>query len=269
MSEFSIEWLTLREGYDLRARNPAVLGAVASRLKSKNPVRIIDLACGTGSTLRALGPHLPASQHWDLVDRNPRLLRAACGGKISEDISLNPIQFDLNGDHEAMLNRPSDLITISALLDLVSETWLDRFARRAAAQALPVYAALTYDGRIELSPSDPADAAIVAAVNAHQHTDKGFGPALGPSAAVDAISRFEALGYSVLQGASDWVIGAADQEIQIELLNGWAAAAREIQSLPSREIDIWLTRRRAAVDQCASTMRVGHVDFLATPSTTR
>ena len=138
MSEFSIEWLTLREGYDLRARNPAVLGAVASRLKSKNPVRVIDLACGTGSTLRALGPHLPASQHWDLVDRNPRLLRAACGGKISEDIRLNPIQFDLNGDHEAMLNRPSDLSTISALLDLVyrpGETAWVRAARERGHRA--------------------------------------------------------------------------------------------------------------------------------------
>ena len=52
----------------------------------------------------------------------------------------------------------------------------------------------------------------------HQRTDKGFGPALGPVGAAAAISRFEALGYSVVQGTSDWVIGTADQEIQNELL---------------------------------------------------
>jgi hypothetical protein len=72
-----------------------------------------------------------------------------------------------------------------------------------------------------------------------------------------------------VQGNSDWVIGTADRSIQFELLNGWAGAAREIQSLPGREIDGWLTRRLRAVDQYASTMRVGHVDFFATPSTTR
>ena len=66
----------------------------------------------------------------------------------------------------------------------------------------------------------------LSAVNAHQRTDKGFGPALGPSAAAAAISRFEALGYSVVQGNSDWVIGTADQEIQIELL-GWMGRRRE------------------------------------------
>jgi hypothetical protein len=269
MSEFSVSWLTLRESYDRRARNPAVLDAVASLLASKSPVRVIDLACGAGSTLRTLGPRLPARQHWDLVDNDSRLLKAASNEPPSDDISLNTIQLDLNGKFEMMMDRPADIITTSALLDLVSEAWLDRFARHAAARVLPVYAALTYDGRIDLSPADPMDAAITAAVNAHQRTDKGFGPALGPSGAVAAISRFEALGYSVLQGTSDWEIGAADQEIQIELLQGWATAAREMKSLPDREIDDWLMRRKAAVERPASTMRVGHVDFFATPSTMR
>jgi hypothetical protein len=269
MSEFSVEWLSLREGYDQRARNPIVLAAVTSLLKSKTSVRVIDVACGTGSTFRTLSPHLPARQHWDLVDNDPRLLSAASGGKSSDDVSLNAVQLDLNGDLEAMLSRPSDLITISALLDLVSEAWIDRFACHAAARALPIYAALTYNGRIDLSPIDPTDAAIAAAVNAHQRSDKGFGPALGPSGAVAAILKFETFGYSVLQGTSDWAIGTADQDIQIELLNGWAAAANEVKSLPAREIDNWLTRRKVAVERCASRMRVGHIDFVATPSTTR
>ena len=87
------------------------------------------------------------------------------------------------------------------LLDLVSDTWLDRLAVEIAARSIPVYAALSYDGRIGFSPPDPLDAAITAAVNAHQRTDKGFGPALGPAAAAFAIARFEALGYSVVHGA--------------------------------------------------------------------
>ena len=166
-----------------------------------------------------------------------------------------PFQLDLSGNFAAALDGTKDLITISALLDLVSEDWLDRFARHIAARALPVYAALTYDGRIDFSPTDPLDAAIASAVNAHQRTDKGFGPALGPSAAAVAISRFKALGYSIVQGNSDWMIGTADQEIQVELLTGWANAAREIEALPRHDIDDWLTRRKSrsanAFQRCA------------------
>jgi hypothetical protein len=266
---FSVEWLTLREGYDLRARNPAVLNAVTSLLKPKSTVRICDLACGTGSTLRALGPHLPARQNWDLVDNDPRLLNAACNGRYPDEVRLNAVQLDLSGDFEPMLDGDCDLITTSALLDLVSEAWLDGFAGQVSARALAVYAALTYDGRIDLAPADQSDGAVAAAVNTHQRGDKGFGPALGPSGGVAAMSRFEALGYRVLQGTSDWVIGTDDQAIQSELLNGWASAARATGLLPRHEIDDWLTRRKAVLERRLSTMRVGHLDFVATPSTTR
>lgn len=269
MSGFSAEWLALRESYDLRARNPIVLDAVASLFKLCDAISAVDLACGVGSTVRALSSHLPARQRWDLVDNDQRLLTLACSGKSPGDVRLNAVPVDLSGNFEVVLDGAKDVITISALLDLVSETWLDRFAREIAARALPVYAALTYDGRIDLSPADPLDAAIASAVNAHQHTDKGFGPALGPSAAAAVISRFEALGYSVVHGSSDWVIGTADQEIQLELLAGWATAASEVEALPHCDIDTWLASRRDKVGARASMMRVGHVDFFATPSVTR
>jgi len=269
MSGFSAEWLALRESYDLRARNPIVLDAVAASFGSRDALSVVDLACGAGSTVRALGPHLPARQHWDLVDNDLRLLAVACSRKLSDDVRLNAVPLDLHSNFAAALNDTKDLITISALLDLVSEDWLDRFTRHVAAHALCVYAALTYDGRLELSPADPLDAAITSAVNAHQRTDKGFGPALGPSAAAVAISKFKALGYWIVQGRSDWTIGTADREIQQELLAGWAGAAREVNSLPPPDIDNWLARRRSAVQERVSTMRVGHVDFFATPSVTR
>ena len=74
MSGFSAEWLALRESHDLRARNPIVLDAVAARFKSHDAISVVDLACGAGSTVRALSSHLPARQHWDLVDNDQRLL---------------------------------------------------------------------------------------------------------------------------------------------------------------------------------------------------
>ena len=179
------------------------------------------------------------------MDNDPRLLTVACSGQFSDDVRLNAVPLDLSSNFAAALDGTKDLITISALLDLVSEDWLDRFTRHIAARALRVYAALTYDGRIELSPADPLDAAITSAVNAHQRTDKGFGPALGPSAAAVAISKFKALGYSIVHGNSDWMIGTADQEIQNELLAGWASAASEVESLSRAEIDNWLAQAKS------------------------
>jgi len=269
MSSFSAEWLSLRESYDLRARNRKVLDAVATTFRSRPTVNVVDLACGTGSTVRALSAHLPARQSWDLVDNDPHLLALACSRRIANDITLNAVPIDLSQNFEAVLGGAKDLITISALLDLVSETWLDRFSGCVAAHASPVYAALTYDGRTDLSPADPLDWAISSAVNAHQLTDKGFGPALGPSAAASAITRLEALGYSVAYGNSDWIIKATDREMQLQLLAGWAAAAEETEALSRSDIDNWLARRRAAVSEGILSMRVGHVDFFAMPIATR
>jgi SAM-dependent methyltransferase len=269
MSGFTADWLALRERYDLAARNRSVLAAVAASLKSRPAVHVVDLACGSGSTARALHTHLPAKQHWHLVDNDLKLLTIAANDDLGKDVTRNAVRLDLSRDFEAPLENTIDLIAISALLDLVSETWLHRFLRAVSARVLPVYAALTYDGRTDLSPADPLDAAIVIAVNAHQRTDKGFGPALGPSAATAAIAGFESLGYSVVSGQSDWIVSPNDRLMQNELLEGWASAARDMGTIPNAEIASWLTRRKAAVSEGVSSIRVGHVDFFAFPSSTR
>jgi hypothetical protein len=106
-------------------------------------------------------------------------------------------------------------------------------------------------------------------VNAHQLTDKGFGSALGPAAASCAITRFEKLGYFVIHGTSDWVIGPDDRDIQMDIFAGWASAAHEIGDLSLADTAAWLTRRRDAVTAGRSSIRVGHVDVFARPMGTR
>jgi hypothetical protein len=269
MSGFSADWLALREPYDLRARNPMVLDAVAAHFESNFSVQVVDLACGTGSTARALGPHLPARQNWRLIDNDLSLLARATATPTPGDTAINVIPLDLNRDLEAAIDGAADLVTTSALLDLVSEPWLDRLAIEIVARSIPLYAALSYDGRTTLTPPDPFDVEIAAAVNAHQRTDKGFGPALGRAAAAFAIARFESLGYAVVHGTSDWVMGPDDFEIQIEILAGWASAAHNMGLLPSADTAAWLTRRRDCIAAGGFSLSVGHVDFFATPSATR
>ena len=268
MSGFSASWLELREPYDLRARSPAVIAAVVAALADRPSVTIADLACGTGSTLRALMPRIKARQNWRLFDNDLSLL-ARAPQSSPPNINVTTVPIDLNRDLELALDGPIDLVTTSALLDLVSDEWLQRLAVEVAARRLPVYAALSYDGRIEFTPADAADQKVIAAVNAHQRTDKGFGVALGPAAAQAAVECFERIGYSVVQGDADWMFGPQDRGIQIETLSRWAAAARDLGEIPLAEVTEWLSRRRGLLAVGRSSIRVGHRDLFVRPAGTR
>jgi hypothetical protein len=269
VSGFSAEWLELREPYDVRARNSDVLDAVADHVAGRHSIGIVDLACGTGSTFRAIASRLAPRQDWRLVDNDLGLPgRAALLARPSRN-SVRAAPVDLALDLEAALDGPIDLVTTSALLDLVSQEWLERLVVEAAVRRLPVYAALIYDGRVALAPADPLDRKIVATVNQHQRRDKGFGPALGPGAAAAAIQHFRRAGYTVVQGRSDWRFAPQDLAIQLAVLGGWALAANEVGDLRSADIAGWLERRRDLAGAGRSTMRLGHVDVFARPIGTR
>jgi SAM-dependent methyltransferase len=265
MSGFSAEWLALREPYDLAARNPVVLGAVADAFRDQTSVSVVDLACGTGSTLRAICGHLPLRQSWRLVDNDLGLLARAARLERPPEINVVTRPVDLVRDLELALEGPLDLIVMSALLDLVSLEWLDRLAIEAAARRLPVYAALTYDGRTALEPKESVDSEILTCFNTHQRTDKGFGPALGPTAAERAIERFEHFGFRVAQGRSDWVLQPRDRPIQEALFAGWAELVTQSTAASSPAASAWLARRRSHLAAGRSNLTVGHVDIFARP----
>jgi hypothetical protein len=268
MTRFSADWLALREPYDARARNPYVLDALATAVADRDSLAVVDLAAGAGSTLRAISSRLPSPQRWRLVDHDLELLERASSAPVA-GMEVATIPADIAREIEAVLDQPADLVTASALLDLVSAEWLDRLARAIVGRRLLVYAALAYDGRATFEPADRFDFEMIRAFNRHQRGDKGFGPALGPTAGGAAIARFEAIGYTIVQGASDWVFGSGDIEIQSDLLTGWAAAANELADLDAAEIERWLERRRHHVACGRSSMSVGHIDFFASPIRTR
>jgi SAM-dependent methyltransferase len=263
MSGFSAGWLAMREPYDRVARNGAVLDAVAAAFADAPAAAVADLGCGTGATMRAIAPRLTARQRWRLVDNDDALLAAAAGAAPG-GASVTTVAVDLAGAFEEAL-CDCDLVTTSALLDLVSAAWLDRLVAALSAAGRPFYAALSYDGAVMLTPESRYDGEVIAAVNRHQGTDKGFGPALGPDAARIAPERLRSAGFAVVEGRSDWRFGAGDEAIQREMLAGWAGAAREIGTDPAR-VEQWLAERRDHVSAGHAQMRVGHIDFFATPT---
>src|SRR3954451_5383811 len=163
MSGFSAQWLALREPYDVKARNAAVLDAVAAAFQNQSSISVVDLACGTGATVRAIGARLPLPQSWRLVDNNLSLLAQAAdlGRPPALTVAAQPV--DLARDLELALDGPTDLVTTSALLDLVSAEWVERLAVEAAARRLPVYAALTYQGRGSFERAGPVCLQMVSA----------------------------------------------------------------------------------------------------------
>jgi SAM-dependent methyltransferase len=269
MTGFSTQWLALREPHDTRARNAGVLAAVRETHADLPSITVVDLACGTGSTRRAIAPALPQHQHWTFVDNDLSLLARAADFPVPVGSTIRATPVDLMRDLEAALDGACDLVTCSALLDLVSETWLDRLVTECAARRLPLYAALTYDGRIALKPQVRTDAQIIDAVNRHQKNDKGFGPALGPDAASALIRRFGHLDYQVSEGPSDWDVGSADADMQRATLTQWALAAREVDVMSAANIASWLEQRLEFVAAGHSRLRVGHVDIFARPTQRR
>ncbi len=177
MSGFSASWLALREPYDRQARGRAVLDHLAALFAGNASIAIADLGCGTGATMRAISSALPRPQSWRLVENDENLLAHAAASTIA-GTEIIAARLDLARELETAVNADVDLVTVSALLDLVSAAWLDRLIETMVRLARPLYAALTYNGEVALAPAAADDATIITAVNRHQLTDKGFGPAL-------------------------------------------------------------------------------------------
>ncbi len=263
---FSADWLALREPYDRAARNAQVLDAVSAHFSGQSAIAVVDLACGTGSTMRSVAPRLPQRQNWRLIDNDLSLLAraSALGDPPRLTVTARPV--DLARDLELALEGPLELVTTSALFDLVSTPWLERLAVELAARNLPVYAALTYNGEAMLDPADPFDGRIVEAVNRHQRTDKGFGPALGPAAAAAAKRAFEAVGYTVDRGPLGLAVWAG-RPGNPATDAGRLGRRRPGTGRPAGRRDRRLAKAAHGIHRRGrSAMTVGHVDLFARPT---
>jgi hypothetical protein len=228
---------------------------------------VTDLGSGTGTNLRWLAPRLPARQEWTLVDHDAELLALALElgvERVRGVVRVERVRGDLAHEGIAAVRR-ADLVTASALLDLVSDAWLRRLVEACAKARCAALLALTWDGEIAWGGrQDDDDALVVAALRAHQGRDKGLGPALGPGAAEAAERRFAAAGFRVSRGSSPWRLGASDRALARALLEGWGAAALEQCPEEGTRIRGWAARRARTLAGDFELV-VGHADLLALP----
>jgi hypothetical protein len=272
MEGFDPHWLRLRSAHDDAARAQHLTRLFADSLPEKNP-RLLDLAAGTGANLRHLAPRIgQAGQRWVLADHDRALLDAVVGEMAqwphpTPAPALECRHIDLVHDLGSLDPADFDGIVATALFDLVSADWAGRFTAWLASAPRPVLLTLSVDGRLDWMPADPHDADMRGWIEAHQATDKGFGPALGPRAPAVLGELLDSQGFDVFTGRSDWIIGPDDIAIHRALIEGYRTAALEIAPDPCAAtiIDGWAERRLAAAKRGALTALVGHVDIFARP----
>lgn len=290
MSNFSTQWLALREPLDAEARDAGLVASLVDSLAAmstrKFPLEVIDLGAGTGANLRYAAPRLGGIQNWVLVDRDPLLLAAVehCMGTWADDsdalisgsgasLALRDERFDCRlqcvpMDLATQVDRlplpAAGLLTASALLDLVSEQWLRTLIHNAADAQLVVWFALSYDGRMSCHPMEPEDEEVRQLVNRHQLRDKGFGIALGPAAARTATRILTEHGYRVQSAPSEWRAGPQRLELQLALVEGWFQAACDMAPNRISGLRDWKRRRCAHIEQGRSLLLVGHMDLVGT-----
>ena len=285
MDESLSDWLAVREPADLTARSATLVERVRHALASTDTVRGLDLCTGTGSNLRYLIDRLPGRQTWLAADRDARLLEelptklktwadgrgysmhtegrvsSLRGGRCECDVETRAMDLDRLDDG---LFEGRNLVTASALLDLVSESWLRLLAARCREVSATALFTLTYDGRSSCDPVEPEDDIVRELMNVHQKTDKGLGGrAEGPDAWSVAERVFTEAGYRVECAPSDWSIGPSERTFQRMLIEGWARAAVEIAPERADTIADWLRRRLEHLEAGRSRIVVNHVDMVA------
>jgi SAM-dependent methyltransferase len=249
--EFSTTWLGLREPADAAAR---AADLVARLPKPINVVR--DLGCGTGSMARWLAPQLDTPQHWILADLDPKLLHYATSHVRLPGVTVEGALGDVTALTAADL-AGTDLVTCSALLDLLTEAEIDALVATLASARVTALFTLSVAGEVSLDPARPQDATVAEAFDEHQRRVVGGRRLLGPDAPAYAVQAFEKAGATVVTRPSAWRLGPELPELTAEWLRGWVGAAREQR--PSADLDGYLEDRLEHLP----TASVGHVDLLA------
>ncbi|GAB1691610.1 class I SAM-dependent methyltransferase [Krasilnikovia sp. M28-CT-15] len=257
--EFSTAWLTLREPADADARAADLLAPLRATLAGRATPVVRDLGCGAGSLARWLGPQLGGPQHWVLEDRDPDLLAYAAahppaGATVETRVGdvTRLTAADLDG---------TDLVTCSALLDLLTEAEVAELARVCARARCTALFTLSVVGEVTLEPGDPRDAAVADAFNAHQRRTVDGRRLLGPDAPAVAADAFAAVGARVTVRPSPWRLGPERATLTEQWLRGWVGAAAEQR--PELGLDAYLDARLDALRAGTLRARVGHTDLLA------
>ena len=260
---FDRSWLALREPADAAARSVVLAERLAGWVPCREELRIVDLGAGTGSALRWLSPRLDRRQHWTLVDGDTGLLEAAARTSVRAGVAVSAKAADLARADLPSLVAGAGIVSASALLDLVSDTWIERLAAACRSADCAAWLTLSVSGLHEWDPVAPLDEGVAQAFARDQARDKGFGTALGASAVEKAALHFKEAGFQVAVEPSDWRLGPPDRDLLRAFVQGYGGAAMAARPDLASAIRDWTGERLSQVEEGALRVRVGHHDLLA------
>jgi trans-aconitate methyltransferase len=287
---YSPSWLGVREAADGLARSRELANLLAedltferSRRRSvglsagrssgpsadtsadRPPIVVHDLGCGTGSMARWQVPRLPGPQHWVLHDRDPDLLALAASTMPRVAADGRPITVQTRAGDLTRLTPAdlagADLVTGSALLDLLTYDEVDYLAAVCAEVGCSALFTLSVTGGVELTPADPLDDVVRDAFNAHQRRVLAGRRLLGPDAVDVAREAFGRAGAELTVRPSPWLLAAPESALIAQWLGGWVGAAQE--QCPRPGVEDYLRRRLGQASQGQLLVVVQHADLLA------
>lgn len=275
---FNGDWLALREPADHAARSLGLADQLAEWMKDRDRLRVVDLGAGAGSNLRWLAPRLNVEQDWLLADHDETLLEFAGQAPVVEGADGRAVRIstrciDLAGLPRELFDN-ADLVTASALFDLVSAAWIEILAGRIADCDAAALFALTVDGRRSFIDADgrriddERDRCMEEYFNRHQRQGKGMGEALGPVAADVLPAALKHAGLRVWVDRADWRLAAGHEQtftLGAALLEDWVRAAVEQSPGEAAWIESWHQTRHADLENGRVGVLVGHVDVLVLP----
>ena len=260
-------WLGVREAADAAARAADLVPLVSRRLAGRSRLVIHDLGCGTGSKGRWLAPQISGPQHWVLHDRDADLLGYAAADMVDKAADGSPVTVETRRADVIRLTAHdlagADLVTASALLDLLTADEVDRIVAACAGAGCPALFTLSVAGRVELTPADPLDATIGAAFSAHQRRPQGDRRLLGPDAVEAAAAAFARHGVATVVRPSPWRLGPDDAALMSEWLVGWLAAACQQEPELAGPAAAYAHRRLTEVARGQLWVLVHHDDLFA------
>ena len=259
----SPDWLDLREPADAAARSRELVRLLCGHLPEDHPLVVHDLACGSGSMGRWLAPLLSGPQRWILHDRDPDLLALAAADSpagVAVEARLGDVTRLGPGELAG-----ADLITASALLDLLTERELAALVASCAEAECPLLFTLSVTGRVQLLPADPLDQRVAAAFDEHQRRVTSRGRLLGPDAVDTAVETFRATGAEVVVKPSPWRLATDESSLAAEWFAGWIGAACEQNPTLEADADLYHRRRQREAEAGCLAVTVGHADLLVLP----
>ncbi len=156
----------------------------------------------------------------------------------------------------------ADLVTASALLDVLDGRRLQDVVAAVVDRRVPVLFSLTVTGQVLIDPVEPLDAVLAAAFDDHQRR----GGRLGPGAGHAAVEELRRHGWTAITAPTPWRLGGAgDGRLLDAYFTGRVEAAVEWRPELAGPAEQWLERRREQCHDATVRVVVGHLDVVGLP----